>query len=74
MSARLSENKVMQDLELIVHAAKHPQSEEHLLKLDVAYQKKLGVLARFGHPDAFSRYLQLYYRRFPTETHPTYVN
>lgn len=64
MSTRLPENKVIEDLEHIVHTAKHPKDEVHLVKLDIAYQKKLGVLARFNHPETFTRYLNLYHRYF----------
>jgi hypothetical protein len=56
MSARLAENKVISDLEHLLHAAKHPESEERLQKLDDAYRRRLQVLLLYGTPGTVARY------------------
>ena len=54
-------------MEEIIHKSKEAirhANETEVERLDVAYQKKLGVMARFNHPMTFSKYLGLYNKYF----------
>jgi hypothetical protein len=66
MSARLAENKVISDLEHLLHAAKHPESEERLQRINDAYQRRLRVLLLYGTPGTVARYAGFGERYFHT--------
>jgi len=64
MSHSLPENKVIKELELIIHEAKRAD-EVKLEQLDHAYQNKLRLLARYNVPCTWLRYSDFHQRYFP---------
>jgi hypothetical protein len=63
MGGRLPENKVVQELEEIIHQTKRAD-EMQLDKLDVVYRRKLSELAKMGYSYTVERFTGYYAKRF----------